>query len=327
MPKQKKPIIDSASSLYQQQRLGIIFEYSPVAIWEEDFSAFAKLRKTVEKAKVDDIRAFLLSHPQLVNNTFRSLKILDVNRAALRLYGAKSKDELISNLGKTIHKHVFNVLVDEFTALLEGKDTFETEFRSRTIDGKTYDVRMKLSLPEVYKDSYKRVIVTLEDISVQRKYERHLKRLAQTDGLTMVLNQNALRYRLEDEFARAKRYHLDLSCMMIDLDDFKKVNDKYGHQVGDQVLKRTAKIIRRNLREVDVVGRYGGDEFMVILPETSAENAKIAASRLRDIFDLQVKKSTKRAPYVTVSIGVGGRPSKNISNPKEMIEQIDKAMY
>src|SRR6185503_10581854 len=111
-----------------------------------------------------------------------------------------------------------------------------------------------------------------------------LKRLAQTDGLTSVLNHGTIRERLEEEFMRARRYKLDLSILMIDMDKFKQINDERGHQKGDLVLRQTANLIKENLREVDLVGRYGGDEFMAILPETSPQNARYAAERIRALF-------------------------------------------
>ena len=311
---------------YQQERLRIIFEYSPVAIWEENFTALARLRQILSKAKVTDIRKYLLGHPHLVKDTFRKLKIVDVNKEALKLYGAKTKRELIENLGRTVHKEAFHVLVDEFAALLEGESTFEAEFKSKTLSGKSYDVALKVSVPDVYKKSFKRVIVTLRDISVQKRYERHLKRLAQTDGLTKLFNHNAIRYRIEEEFRRAQRYHLDLSCIMIDLDHFKKINDKYGHQKGNSVLKRSAALIKKHLREVDIIGRFGGDEFLVILPETSQQNAKVAALRLQKLFSSIVEEQ-KKTSYVTLSIGISGRPDGRVKSAKDLIDVADQAMY
>lgn len=310
---------------YETERLKLIFEYSPIAIWEEDFSVLGKLKKTLKSQKVRDVRGYLENHIDVVKKTFRGLRVVDVNKAALELYGARNKKELMSRLGKRFHRDAIPVLIDEFVTLLSGKDTFEAIFKSRTLNGKVYDVVMRVSVPEVYKESFKRVIVTFQDISIQKKYEKHLKRLAHTDGLTKVLNHNAICERLEDEWRRAKRYHLDLSCFMIDLDKFKWINDKFGHQKGDIVLKKTAEFIRRNLREVDMVGRYGGDEFLVILPETPPENAHIAAERIRSLFSNFVINDKKM--FSTLSIGIGGRPPETANTVRELISKIDRAMY
>ncbi len=312
-------------TFYKQDRLKIIFEYSPIAIWEEDFSVLAKLKKKLKKLKVTDVRKYLSEHEDVVKDTFRGLKVLDVNKAAIELYGANSKKELMANLGKTFHREAVPVLIDEFVALLKGDETFHAIFKSKRMSGRAYDVSMRVSVPMMCRDSFKRVIVTLQDISVQKKYERHLKRLAQTDGLTRVLNHHAICYRLEEEWRRAKRYNLDLSCIMIDLDKFKHINDQFGHQRGDAVLKKTADLLRKNLREVDVVGRYGGDEFLIILPETPPENAKVAAERLRALFSKLVIEEHKE--FSTLSIGIGGRPPEIANSARDLISKIDHAMY
>ena len=317
----------TSSENYERERLRIIFEYSPIAIWEEDFSAIADLKKFLQGKKVKDVRSFLRQNTKYVKDTFRKLKVLDVNKAALNLYGAKTKEELLYNLGKTIHKDAINVLADEFAALIEGKDIFEAVFKSKTLNGKLYDVKIRVSVPDVYKHSFKRVIVTLQDISVEKKYERHLKRLAQTDGLTGLLNHNAVAYRLAEEFSRAQRYHLDLSCLMIDLDDFKLVNDKLGHQKGNQVLKKAAQTLKSCLREVDVIGRYGGDEFLVILPETDCQSARIPAERLRKLFEEMSHDKKSPLKGITLSIGIGGRPMAHVKTAVQLVNRIDKAMY
>lgn len=311
---------------YEQERLRIIFEYSPIAIWEEDFSALAKLQKIIQSKNIVNIRKFLKENTDLVTETFRHIKVLDVNKAALHLYGVKTKKELIANLGKTIHREAFNVLIDEFASLLEGKNFYAVEFKSRTVTGRLYDVSMRVSVPDMYKNSFERVIVTFEDVSFKKKLERDLLKMAQTDGLTRLYNQNTIVKKLEEEFLRARRYNLSLSCMMIDLDSFKKINDQFGHQKGNQVLKLAAHLIKSSLREVDFVGRYGGDEFLIILPETSAEKAIVVANRLKQIFS--EKKNDKNViKLIRLSIGIGAFNLEETKTVKEFILKTDQAMY
>ncbi|MCB1316808.1 MAG: diguanylate cyclase, partial [Leptospiraceae bacterium] len=107
------------------------------------------------------------------------------------------------------------------------------------------------------------------------------KELAATDSLTFLYNRRVIDERLDDEIRRAIRYQRPLSIMMIDIDHFKNVNDSLGHQCGDAVLVSLARLLCLNLRHIDIVGRYGGEEFLVILPETSAEMALPVAERLR----------------------------------------------
>ena len=312
---------------YQEDRLRMIFENSPIAIWEEDFSALAELRKSLKAQKIKDTRAYLLKHRDVVANTFRQLKVLDVNKAALELYGASTKKDLLSNLGKTVHRDVLRVLVDEFAALIDGAEYFESEFKSKTLAGKVHDVRIRVKVPAIYKKTFERVIVTLHDVSVQKKYEASLKKLAQIDGLTEVYNHTTILKRLDEEFKRAQRYGKNLSCLMIDLDHFKGINDLCGHQRGDKVLKQSAAVIKDHIREVDVLGRYGGDEFLVILPETPLNRAGVVADRLIKIFDELSQSKNKTTVFSTVSVGIGGVPTDGIESAKELMARVDKAMY
>ncbi len=158
---------------------------------------------------------------------------------------------------------------------------------------------------------------------------RKLKRLSITDDLTGVYNRRFMFKRFEEECAKAERYPLIYSCAIIDLDLFKPVNDKFGHLFGDFVLKKTASIIKRNLRKVDVLGRYGGDEFIVLMPMTDAKDAYVLAERIRKKIGTQVFKRGKNSVRVTASIGIALCPSERIraNNRRQLIEAADKALY
>src|SRR3972149_5960332 len=113
------------------------------------------------------------------------------------------------------------------------------------------------------------------------KEKEHMKNLAITDSLTQLYNHNSFYTRLDEEFNRAVRYDTPLSVIMVDLDDFKKVNDTYGHRAGDNVLKEIADIIKKLVRKTDIVARYGGEEFAIILPHTNLQGAEEEAERIR----------------------------------------------
>ena len=155
------------------------------------------------------------------------------------------------------------------------------------------------------------------DITPWKELERQLRRRSQLDGLTKLYNHNTINRCLEEELIRAKRYGLSLSCIMIDLDHFKIVDDKFGHQRGDNVLKKVAKMIKDCFRKADIVGRYGGDEFLVILPETKTENAKIAAKRIHRIFEEKILKYQQLMSFhISLSMGIAGYPSKKVKRPR-----------
>lgn len=153
--------------------------------------------------------------------------------------------------------------------------------------------------------------------------KKRLERLAVTDGLTDLYNHRYSYERLEEEAAKAARYGRPLSLAMLDIDDFKHINDTRGHRVGDQVLAALAKTLRDSLRSVDVVGRYGGEEFVAILPNTSKAGAYSLAERLRKDVERLVVDGLK----VTISIGVAEFPDLDVAEEAQLIEAADAAMY
>lgn len=151
-----------------------------------------------------------------------------------------------------------------------------------------------------------------------------LSHMAYKDELTGLYNRRYMDERLTDEMERAVRYGRDLSLIMIDIDHFKKVNDTYGHQRGDQVLAAVAGILKVTSRHMDILCRYGGEEMAFILPETSAEDALIMAEmccqRIRD----NVEKEA--GIRVTISLGVAGK-NREISTPEDLVAAADRALY
>ncbi|MGE0267634.1 MAG: GGDEF domain-containing protein [Candidatus Omnitrophota bacterium] len=304
-----------------------IFQRTPVVIMEKDFSILRKLRAVVEKNKIKNVRAYLLKNRSFLNDILRQIKINHANDAALRFYGVSNKKELSDNFQKTIHRESLKVLTDGLTSLLSGHNQFEAELKTKNVHGKIHDIILRMSVSDHDKGSYERVIIAIEDITLQKKIERNLRQICQTDGLTEVFNHSAILKRLEEEFKRAIRYDKHLSCLMIDLDHFKGINDLCGHQKGDKVLKLSAQKIKNCVREVDIVGRYGGDEFLVILPETPMNKAGIVADRLIKLFDELSKSENKNEVFSSVSIGIGGVPNEGIDSPKKLVSEVDKAMY
>jgi len=151
--------------------------------------------------------------------------------------------------------------------------------------------------------------------------------LSITDGLTGLNNRQKMHTALESEFARRKRYKSPLSLALIDLDHFKQVNDTYGHQMGDAVLIELASIIKRICRSNDTPSRYGGEEFVLILPETGVDGAFQIAERIRKEFSkLRFKKDGEEFG-VTLSCGVAGLNDKDISSPDQLIQFADQALY
>ncbi len=158
-----------------------------------------------------------------------------------------------------------------------------------------------------------------------------LERLSRTDGLTGMLNKRGLMERLQTEFERVKRYGGSISLLICDIDDFKYVNDLYGHSAGDNYLKLIAQAMYKSIRSADIIGRFGGDEFMVILQGVEREEAMKLAERIRFIVeDTVLKADIMRSVKSTVSIGVAtfdSTESYSMTTPEELIKAADNALY
>lgn len=157
---------------------------------------------------------------------------------------------------------------------------------------------------------------------------RQTAELAVRDGLTGLLNHRRLQERLKEELSRSLRYHHPMTLLMIDVDYFKRYNDTYGHQQGDELLRRLAQILQRNVRQSDIVGRWGGEEFAVILPETDKGSAVTLAQRLCEVVaTTPFPGYPGRAPVrCTISIGVASYPEDALTT-SDLIAAADAALY
>ncbi|MEE9567692.1 MAG: diguanylate cyclase [Desulfobacteria bacterium] len=163
-------------------------------------------------------------------------------------------------------------------------------------------------------------------VTVQEQ-NRRLQEMANRDGLTGLYNHRYFHEQLSQDFLRAKRYHENLSCILFDIDFFKKFNDTYGHQTGDVVLRALATVIQRATRESDLAARYGGEEFAIVLYYTDGAAAYQAAERLRTMVESHEVQDNGNVLRVTISVGVATFPHEKIHDSKELIEHADQALY
>ncbi|RJQ13401.1 MAG: GGDEF domain-containing protein [Nitrospiraceae bacterium] len=172
----------------------------------------------------------------------------------------------------------------------------------------------------------KYLFIYVQDVTEVASYELKLVEMNMRDGLTGIYNRRFLDTKLKEEFNRHKRYGRSFSIIMFDIDHFKKVNDTYGHQCGDFVLKSVSSRISSVIRNVDFLFRYGGEEFCALLPETGIEAAAMVAERFRTAICQQETNYDGTLIKVTISLGVAALRD-DIESPVMLVENADGALY
>ncbi len=243
----------------------------------------------------------------------------------------KAKAQQLLNISAQEIENLLNNLADEvkevaefFGLPLEGALSYSELLMAANIElGK-----INLSYEQLNRElitSKRRAEELAEQLS---EANRKLQDMANHDGLTRIFNRRVFQNLITREFYRSHRYGHPLSCIMIDLDHFKKINDNEGHLVGDQVLKEIANLLHGNLRKTDFLARYGGEEFVVITPEADTRAAGLLAEKLRRAVEQHVFEIEGRDLHVTISLGVATYSSSYpVKSEDELIQRADENLY
>ncbi len=181
---------------------------------------------------------------------------------------------------------------------------------------------------ETLRDSLEKALTDVQATNQQLQDSlKRVEQMAATDPLTGLYNRRHFSKVIDQMFADAQRYGHDLSGVMIDLDAYKQLNDTFGHAVGDQLLVLTAKVITSNLRRGDVAARYGGDEFVLLLPHASAAEAEAVVDRIRQDFKAASSQMLKRPLGVSMSIGLAALSACSSASADELMASADTALY
>ncbi|MBI3805830.1 MAG: diguanylate cyclase [Nitrospirae bacterium] len=192
-------------------------------------------------------------------------------------------------------------------------------------------LRLTRNSSDVFNDYESKIlgmIATSLSLAVRNaEIHRHVQELAVKDELTALLNRRAFLNAVGREFKRVVRHEMPLALVLIDIDHFKEINDRYGHLIGDQVIRDLAQVLNRSVRDVDTIARYGGDEFVIILPRTNLGEALIAAERIKKTVRTNTFNIDRRPVEITVSMGIAHCPLPQIQSPEDLFRVADQALY
>ncbi|HEX5804730.1 MAG TPA: diguanylate cyclase [Macromonas sp.] len=307
---------------------GMLVERSdgPPDVWSivEDVSQWKEIENTLREQK--DMLTVILENSSVGIAFNRDWQMVWVNSRMSEIFGYSQQEFL----GLAVQNMFFSE--DDFAsfrdatldAMSQGQ-RYSTEREMQCKSGQPIWLRVTGQAVHA-QDPDSGIIWIAEDISVQKHHERELMRLATTDALTNLSNRRSFIDKLEQEIARIRRFKTKAALLMVDIDHFKKINDTHGHAVGDAILKQFAGLCVQQLRQIDVVGRLGGEEFAMLLPETDLEGGEQFAQRFARTVASSDVSELAGALHYTVSIGVTQIDGEDVG-PDVVLARADSALY
>ncbi|MEE9542518.1 MAG: diguanylate cyclase [Thermodesulfobacteriota bacterium] len=290
------------------------------------------VENAIKRKRSEDLFS-LLSHAMVsicdcVYITDMTHKIVFVNNAFCETYGY-SEEEILGREGTALWGEIEVLNENKESITGEAEQGNRVEIRHRRKDGTTFPVLISKSIVKNESGEGVSLVRVARDITEIKGLEDELRSLTLTDELSGIGNRRKLELFFEREWGRAVRNKSEISLMMIDIDYFKDFNDTYGHQPGDECIKRVASSIDGILnRPGDIVVRYGGEEFAVVMPGTDKEGALVLAEKLRaEIEGLNIEHRSTATGRVTISIGVANMKPGKKDSPEALFTIADKALY
>jgi two-component system, cell cycle response regulator len=217
---------------------------------------------------------------------------------------------------------IMQTALDSTEDRVEGLDAGADDYITKPINFAELEARIRSML---------RIKALQDDLEIRERQlaemNDRLRRMAETDGLTGVDNRRYLEERLHEMFEHSIRLYEPIACVMCDIDHFKSVNDTHGHQAGDAVLREFAQLLRDHAREIDRVGRYGGEEFVVLLPGTELDKGVVFAERLRHAVEEHIFSFDGGTVRRTMSCGIASWPHSDIRKEDDLLRAADDALY
>ena len=300
-----------------------LFDYSPVSLWVEDFGGVKRLLDEARSQGIQDFRVFLSVHPEFVSRCIQEIRVLEVNRQTLRLFGAASQEELLAGLNLVFRDEMHDTFAEQLIDLWNGKTEQTREVVNYSLDGTLIHIHihMQFSVMPEHLEGWDMVLLSLVDITARKKAEAYLEYLGKHDSLTRLRN----RAFYVDELNRISRKGpWPLSLMAMDLNGLKRVNDSEGHVAGDALLRRAGEVLANaTAGQPWCVARVGGDEFIALLPGADVRMAQEVRARIESLIDV----NNQFYPGHPLSLSIGVSSAGQASEVEEALHAADRAMF
>jgi len=297
-----------------------LFDHSPVSLWVEDFSGIKALLDEVAASGVTDFRTFTDVHPEFVERCMEKLRILDVNRQTLTMFGAPDRQTLINNADRIFRDDMRQHFREQLVKLFDGELCHHRESVNYTLAGDRLNVYLQLSVLPGSESDWKLVLVSLMDITDRKKAEAYLEFLGTHDPMSKLRNRNFF----SEELKRLdKRGPWPVTILVVDLNHLKEANDTQGHATGDALIRRAGEVLAKAAEGDICAARIGGDEFALLLPATDAAGAE----RLMERIERLVALNNRFYDGPRLSLAVGASTGEAGASLEDVMTKADARMY
>jgi diguanylate cyclase (GGDEF)-like protein/PAS domain S-box-containing protein len=296
-----------------------LFEHSPVSLWVEDFSSIKSLLDEMRLRGISNFRTFTDVHPEFVTRCMSEIRVIDVNRHTLDLFGAPDKDTLLRRISDVFRDDMQSHFREQLIELWDGKLFQQREVVNYTLDGTELHLHLQFSVLPGCEHDWSLVQIALTDITARKKAEAYLEYLGKHDVLTKLRN----RAYFEDELNRLERRGpWPVTVIAIDLNRLKEINDRSGHAAGDAVLRRAGEVLGKVGDRPVCAARIGGDEFVLLMPASDERAGQSMIERVQSLIDL----NNSYYPGAVLSLAMGSATAQRGDRLEAVVSLADERM-
>ena len=300
-----------------------LFERSPVSLWVEDFSAVRTLLESIRARGITDFATFIKVHPEFVTRCMQEIRVIDVNRETLRMFGAPDLQTLLGSLSRIFRDEMRESFAEQLQDLWNGKTVQHREVLNYSLSGEVLNIHMQFAVQDDRLDTWDLVLVSLVDITARKKAEAYLVYLGKHDVRTQLCNRT---YFTEELTRLARKGPWPVSIVAIDLNGLKQLNDQEGHAAGDSLLRRMGEVLDKAVDPPAWPARIGGDEFAVLLPMTDERGAEAMRERILTLLEMNNQFHAGQSGHA-LSLAIGLATCHAGESLESALQRADRAMY